>query len=510
MRLTRNLIRKISQLEEDDDFSSMIQVPEEFFEWSRFFFPSYFALTPSSFHIWLADELETIADTPGSKLNVLAPRGAAKSTWITFAFIIWLVLVKKEPYIIIAAETIGQSEKYLDSIRDELEQNELLQLCYPEACNSFHARIDRIRFGNNSLVEITSTGSRIRGRKFKSQRPTMVIGDDLQGIADMYSETLRSRAIDWLFSDLLKCGTPETRFVVVGTAIHQEAIVCKLQEISGWTSKVFRSLSHLPVRMDLWQQWEVLLHQASEQAEASALEFFKANEVDMIGDVVSLWPERETVYQLMVMRATEGEKSFDTEKMNDPSSGIGSEWPKEYLDWTGLYLQEFPSDIIRKVIAVDPSKGSEQTKGDYSSICLLGKNTFGISNVNFDLERRTIEKLCVDLVRHIGAFKPEAVIIEANQMQSLIKYPLQEAAKNAGIELPKLVDLHNTENKNLRIRRLGAILCQRKARFIRSKGTALAVEQGKQFPNAKHDDGFDSWEMAERHLSAIKKKIGIH
>jgi len=51
----------------------------------------------------------------------------------------------------------------------------------------------------------------------------------------------------------------------------------------------------------------------------------------------------------------------------------------------------------------------------------------------------------------------------------------------------------------VRIRRLGPYLAQRKLRFkSRSPGTALLIQQMKDFPVGDHDDGPDALEMALR------------
>ena len=54
-------------------------------------------------------------------------------------------------------------------------------------------------------------------------------------------------------------------------------------------------------------------------------------------------------------------------------------------------------------------------------------------------------------------------------------------------------------NKQVRIRRLGPYLAQRRLRFkAGSPATALLVEQLREFPVGAHDDGPDALEMAIR------------
>src|SRR4051812_39105083 len=52
--------------------------------WGRYYLPRHFAQPPSQLHHWLADWLDA-PRTRGWKLNILAPRGGAKSTLVTLA-----------------------------------------------------------------------------------------------------------------------------------------------------------------------------------------------------------------------------------------------------------------------------------------------------------------------------------------------------------------------------------------------------------------------------------------
>ena len=57
--------------------------------------------------------------------------------------------------------------------------------------------------------------------------------------------------------------------------------------------------------------------------------------------------------------------------------------------------------------------------------------------------------------------------------------------------------IHNTVNKQMRIRRLGPLLSQRRLRFLKnSASTRLLVDQLRDFPAGAHDDGPDALEMA--------------
>jgi predicted phage terminase large subunit-like protein len=97
-------------------------------------------------------------------------------------------------------------------------------------------------------------------------------------------------------------------------------------------------------------------------------------------------------------------------------------------------------------------------------------------------------------------FRPDGFGVEVNQFQELLVADLQRVGAEENVLLPIHTILNNV-NKEVRIRRLGFYLEQRKFRFKnRSPGTALLVQQLQDFPAGDHDAGPDALEMALRLL----------
>src|SRR5262245_23890677 len=57
--------------------------------WVRQYLPRYFTRPFSLFHVWLAGQLQDLHLRRGSRMALIAPRGSAKSTWISFAYPLW-------------------------------------------------------------------------------------------------------------------------------------------------------------------------------------------------------------------------------------------------------------------------------------------------------------------------------------------------------------------------------------------------------------------------------------
>ena len=80
----------------------------------------------------------------------------------------------------------------------------------------------------------------------------------------------------------------------------------------------------------------------------------------------------------------------------------------------------------------------------------------------------------------------------ANQFQELLVAELLRIGVEQLAHLPIFM-MPNQMNKEVRIRRLGTYLAQRKLHYKkRSPGTALLVQQMQDFPVGDHDDGPDA------------------
>lgn len=219
-----------------------------------------------------------------------------------------------------------------------------------------------------------------------------------------------------------------------------------------------------------------------------------------------LWPERESLYDLMLLRATIGPAAFNSEKQNDPHDPSLCEWPPEYFDYAGFWFDDWPPCEI-KTLSLDPSKGRDARHGDYSAYVCLGRDKHQVLHVEADLRRdRDSSVIVADGVEHVKRFGPEGFAVEVNQFQELLLVQFEEAARQAKIHLP-IYTVENMVPKPVRIRRLGPYLHQHKMRFRRrSPGTLLLVQQLRDFGPASadaHDDGPDSLEQGLRIMIEI-------
>jgi hypothetical protein len=227
--------------------------------WAVKYLPAYFTRPASRLHYWLAKRLQNLHVRRGTKLALIAPRGSAKSTWASLAYPLRCAVSGLEPYIMIVSDTHQQACLHLQAIKTELEDNEALARAYSKVYGEGPVwRQERIRLRNGVVIEGLGTGSKIRGRRNRNERPSLIVVDDPENDEHVTSPMQRERSWSWFTRAVANAGTPETNIVVLGTALHRECLVLQLTRTAGWQGKTFRAIEKMPDRMDLWQEWELI------------------------------------------------------------------------------------------------------------------------------------------------------------------------------------------------------------------------------------------------------------
>ncbi len=328
-------------------------------------------------------------------------------------------------------------------------------------------------------------GQAIVGRGFS----VAVIDDPFRSREEADSPVQRESVWKWYTGDFYTRRGPDARILINHTRWHTDDLAGRLLKLAEEDPTA--------------DQWTVLTLPAI------------AKEVRCTGDPrqpgEALWPERYPLGELERTRAV-SQYEFSAQYQGEPTSQGSVEWPPEYFGGPGFWFDEWPSHLDIKVMSLDPSKGSDSRPGDYQGCIKYGWTYNGPNNwtawVEADLGKRPMtalrtggqavtEGMVEFVLEWYAGFDPECLALETNTFQQLLTIPFRSVAQERRITL-RIMQLENYVPKQVRIRRLGESLSQRKIRFRRTLGTRLLVEQLKQFPTADHDDGPDALEMAER------------
>ena len=495
----------------------------EFF--GRAYFPHYFSRPSPEFHreldaIWQQGVLKgryplTPADTkaisrlPGVRRAVAAPRGHAKSTNLTFKGTMHSTLYGYKHYPIIISDSSEQAEGFLDNIRVEFEENTaILEDFGPLAGSVWRSNV--LVTKTNIKIEAIGSGKKIRGRKHRNWRPDLIILDDVENDENVRTPEQRSKLKNWFDKAVSKSGDDYTDIVYIGTLLHYDSLLAKTLTNPAYRSIKYKAVIQFSQADDLWQQWESIFTDLSnDDREADALAFFQAHKAAMLEGTQVLWEEKLSYYDLMVMRVSEGEASFNSEEQNEPINPDDCLFMEEWFEYYNEAEINFRDPAFDFFGFIDPSLGKTK-RSDFSAIVTLAKHRSSgyMYVVDADIERRHPDRIIADVLakerwlrasfghgyRKLGA--------ETNQFQWFLKEELAKASAKAGLYLP-IEEVQQTSDKVMRIQTLQPDVKNKYIKFNRRHKRLL--EQLTQFPMGAHDDGPDALEGARSIAKRVKR-----
>ena len=495
----------------------------EFF--GRAYFPHYFSRPSPEFHreldaIWqqgvlkgryplTAADTKTISRLPGVRRAVAAPRGHAKSTNLTFKGTMHSTLYGYKHYPIIISDSSEQAEGFLDNIRVEFEENTaILEDFGPLAGSVWRSNV--LVTKTNIKIEAIGSGKKIRGRKHRNWRPDLIILDDVEYDENVRTPEQRKKLKDWFDKAVSKCGDDYTDIVYIGTLLHYDSLLAKTLANPAYRSIKYKAVIRFSQADDLWQQWETIFTDLSnDDREADALAFFQAHKAAMLEGTQVLWEEKLSYYDLMVMRVSEGEASFNSEEQNEPINPDDCLFMEEWFEYYNEAEINFRDPVFDFFGFIDPSLGKTK-RSDFSAIVTLAKHRSSgyMYVVDADIERRHPDRIIADVLakerwlrasfghgyRKLGA--------ETNQFQWFLKEELAKASAKAGLYLP-IEEVQQTSDKVMRIQTLQPDVKNKYIKFNRRHKRLL--EQLTQFPMGAHDDGPDALEGARSIAKRVKR-----
>jgi len=489
---------------------------------ARFYFPHYLKRPNSKFHDFLYEILpKAVHDKRKVRWAIAAPRGSAKSTVINCIFPIWCMAYNKKKFIILISNTVNQAVDFLADIKKELEGNMRLMRDFPHLCGKGAVwRADEIITRNDIKVLALGTGSKIRGRRFGTERPDLLLGDDLEDLEMVRSKAQRDAIREWFNKDVMFVGSEAEKLdiFVIGTIIGHEALLNRLINPAiypDWNSKVFKAVEKFS-DSPLWDEWaEIYTNPLDKDRIQHAREFFEKNKEEMLRGAEVLWPEGDPYYDLMVHKLTDP-SGFLTEKQNESLDTTKVKILERDLKWFHSLSRDFAFvKELPRFGAIDPSLGKHTHTGDPSVILTLAwdKDNKVAYVIDIDMQRRSVDRQIKDILRayerHIWAMFG----VETTAFQYVLSELLRSEMKKAGMLIP-IKEIDNKSNKQLRIESLfpfmrdGTILFDRD-KFEKKVRYREAMDQILRYTGEKNDadDVLDALEMAFSLVKAKKFKM---
>jgi predicted phage terminase large subunit-like protein len=476
------------------------------------YFSHYFSRKTPEFHreldaIWMAGVLKgclpenkeivkKISRMQGCKRAIAAPRGHAKSTSMTFKDTVHSVVYEYKHYILILSDSSEQAESFLENIRTEFEENEALKEDFGDLQGKVW-RSDVVVTKTDIKIDAIGCGKKVRGRKHRNWRPDLILLDDIENDENVRTPEQRKKLENWYFKAVSKSGDDYTDMIYVGTLLHYDSLLAKILKNPGYRTVKYKAILTFATDKSLWDKWEnIYIDLSNDNREQDAITYFDNHKAEMLEGTEVLWEDKLSYYDLMVMKITEGEASFNSEEQNEPINPEDCLFIEDWLDYYNEASMDFSDKKFNFYGFVDPSLGKSK-KSDYSAIITIAKDSESgyMYVLDADIERRHPDKIITDVLeKEIWLKKTfkrgyKKFGAETNQFQWFLKEELAKASAKAGLYLP-IQEVAQTSDKTMRIQSMQPDVKNKYIKF--NPRHKLLLEQLKYFPMADHDDGPDA------------------
>lgn len=481
----------------------------------RAYLPHYFVRKSPAFHkelddIWVSgvlkgmnplEDAEKISRADGSKRAIAAPRGHAKSTNFTFKDSLHAILYAYKHYLIILSDSSDQAEAFLEDIKDELEDNADIIEDFGTMKGEDTWKTGTIKTTNGVKVDAVGSGKKLRGRKNRSWRPDLIVLDDIENDENVNTPEQQRKLLNWFTKAVLKAGDTYTDIMYVGTILHYDSLLSNTLKNPEFKSRKYQAVISWAERTELWEEWqELFVNLFDDQHEEHADAFFAEHQEEMLEGTEVLWEEKLPYYKLMKMKVSEGDASFNSELQNDPIDPDNATFNEEWFDFYEEGAVDFRDPRYFFVGANDPSLGKNK-KSDTSAIIGLAVDRYtGYMYVaDASIEKRHPDVIIEDAIAMSSRYKTEygrtfrKFGVETVQFQWYFKEIMAQKSAKEGVYLP-IEEIKSNANKILRIESLQPLVKNRYIKFNRKHKTLL--QQMKEFPMGKNDDGPDALKMA--------------
>lgn len=458
----------------DKDKDKRVQKAKENF---RFFVQTYLShhVSPSETSLFrnsIYDHLEDLS-LKHNKILIEAYRGGAKTTLITRLYSLWKLLRGDKRYSLIISSTLDLAKESIELLSLEIEDNVRLK-------NDFFltpfmsATSEEMSFcvnGTPCKIKAFGAGKKLRGTNFLSIRPDLILCDDIENDENVASATQRDKLYSWFNKAVLKLPArtnPTYNIIVVGTTLHYDSLLKRIEKRSDFYFKAFPLVINFPSNLDELNKENLHVFTPLDLL----LDDPRIKVLDVLSDYL------------------EDRSSFMSEFQNQPLD-------KENAPLSTYSTYEIlPSSIDCIYIGIDPSLG--KARSDYFALSFLHyskvlKQFFWEAHGFKVAPDVMIEKILDLTLKKLKICKKIMIACESVAFQEFFKDSLKKAFYEKNLILP-IIGVKSTAHKEVRLDSLSPLL--KSQTFWIDKKSSLLLEELETYPKCAHDDLLDSGDIA--------------
>ena len=434
----------------------------------RMIMPNMFSSESPPFHY---DISNTLLESEEKQINIIAPRGHAKSSVVAGVYPLFhLMFDKGVKVIVLVSRTQSHATKLLGTIKDVLDYSQEFRYFF-----GYWGQQSARKWSNNeielkdgSIIICKGTGQQIRGIKHGNQRPTLLILDDPEDEVNTKTAEAMESNLRWLLQSAVPSLDPiKGKIAVIGTPQHQRCMVEILKEMDGWVNM------HFAPDMDnnkaLWEEWQPIdkLQKKKKELESIARVsvFYREYLCQIIGDEDQLFSEKYLKYH-------DYDYTIDDEGQHFLTDGKDKQIP------VNIFMGVDPASSIRKT-------------ADYSVIMPIAVDKESNRYVlPYYRKRATPMKLAESIIQYFKMYKPSKVRIESVGYQEMLREYLRTRCEEENIFISGLeIKEAPRTSKSSRLETMEPYFAQGKMHM--KKDMLELKDELLLYPRGKHDDLLD-------------------
>lgn len=392
-------------------------------------------LSESHYELWeIANE--TFIKNIYDKLNIICPRGWAKTTIFDLAVSVWLICYKKSKFTLLGAKKDDDAIQFLDSIKKTFKENDKIIKCFGYLIDpnrkDLKVNANEIEFTNNVYIRAVGSASSVRGANWKGIRPTVVICDDYQDEKDILTDEAKEKKYNRWTKEIEQVGDKAvyrngkkiksaTKIISIGTVLSNDCLVSRLSRNKDYKTIIKRAILLAPeetvediFEAPLWVECKKIYYNDKDSnSRITAENFYKQHKKEMQFKV--LWPEKWDCFTDLAIPYWENRTSFMSELMND-ATAIGEKWFKSIRTETKEYIEN--NDFTKTALVVDPASTTNK-KSDYTTILVASETANNFLWIRkLLMQKLEFDEYCLSVVKTLKEYKDIThIIIEKNTYQ---------------------------------------------------------------------------------------------
>lgn len=411
------------------------------------------------------------------QVAIAAPRGHAKSTAVTFAYVTFILLERVSKHLLLLGSNEELAAAFLKEITTELNENEELRRDY--RIEKFVKETEteivvQLAGGYRFRVIAKGAGQRMRGLKWERKRPDHCVADDMEDEEMVASESRREKFRQWFYGTVRPILRSGGRIRIVGTIIGYDSLLERAMPSKKDPATVVEQLRIYATQIKAWAAVKYRAH----NEDLSAV----------------LWPEQCDAERLKAIRAEYAAMGmldiYGQEYLNDPVDKTTAYFRQQ--DFLPMRPQDFET---RKAfyVGVDLAIG-EKDRNAYTAMVVGGMDSQGVLHI-VDVRRDRIDGLAImeEMFSIQERWKPDMFRTESENIEkaigSFIHKEMDERQRYLNID-PK----PPTKDKDKRAQAIRARMRAGKVRFHKEADWYPDFEEElTKYPKAPFKDQVDAF-----------------